>query len=69
MSGWACNVVWTVRGESVMGAGNKASWGDSWMGLSFGDSLEALYEVMEDIWAWGRVQGGVECIASCCCWR
>jgi hypothetical protein len=51
MSGWACNVVWTVRGESVMGAGNKASWGDSWMGLLFGDSLEALYEVMEDIWA------------------
>ena len=54
MSGWACNVVWMVWGESAMGTGVVASRGGSWMGLLFGDLLEALYEAMEDICAWGR---------------
>jgi hypothetical protein len=51
-----------------MGAGVGASQGGTWTGLSFGDSLEALYEAMEDICAWGQVQGGVEHIVSCHCW-
>jgi hypothetical protein len=38
-----------------MGAGVGVSQGGSWTGLSFGDSLEALYKAMEDIYAWGRV--------------
>ena len=69
MLGWAYSVVWTVQGESVMEAGVGVSWGSSWTGLSFGNSLEALNEAMEDICVWGRVQGGAECIASCHCWR
>jgi hypothetical protein len=69
MSGWACSVVWTVWGESVMGASVDVSRGGSGTGPSFGDSLEALYEATEDIWAQGRVRGGVERIVSCCCWQ
>jgi hypothetical protein len=51
--GWVWSVVWMVQGERVRGAGVGARCGGNWMGLSFGDSLEALYEAMEDIFVWG----------------
>jgi hypothetical protein len=56
-----------VQGERARGAGVGARQGDSWTGLSFGNSLEALSDATEDICAQGQVRGGAEHIASCCC--
>jgi hypothetical protein len=58
-----------VQGDRAIGAGVTASRGGSWMGDSFGNLFDVLYEPMEDICTSGWVQGGAECIASCCCLR
>jgi hypothetical protein len=64
--GWAWSMVQTVRGERGIGLGD--SWrGESWRGSSHGDSMEALYDVTEDIGSWNCIRGGAERIASCCC--
>jgi hypothetical protein len=54
-----------VQGERAIGVSVEASWGGSWIGDLFGNSFDMLYELLEDIWAMGRVQGGAEQIASC----
>jgi hypothetical protein len=38
-----------VREERAIGAGVTVSWGGSWMRALFGDSFEALYELVEDM--------------------
>jgi hypothetical protein len=62
----ASRVVQMVRGERGMGV-EELSQGGSWMGASFGDSFEALYEPMEDMGSTKLVRGGAERMASCLC--
>jgi hypothetical protein len=65
MSSWVWRVVSMVQGEWAIGVSVEASQGGSWIGDLFGNSFDMLYELLEDIWAMGRVQGGAEQIASC----
>jgi hypothetical protein len=44
-----------VGGERASGAGVRASWGGSRMGLLFGDSFDVLNELLEDICMMGQV--------------
>jgi hypothetical protein len=48
---------------------DESTRGGSWMGASFGDSFEALYDPTEDMGATKGVRGGAERMASWRCRR